>query len=682
MSIRRYEKDHLREHAGVELAMQQSISPPEPEDTLCFWTLHETENTLADLRIFAQGESGKRVTHFSGRPHLIRQLTPAIRAGLLGLRRGSVKTYLNTLRVWWRILDVVEAAAADTGQPMDRVEDVRQLTEVHCQMAHRSGMRNGNFSLFRTFANLTLTNLGARQLYWDSPERLKPQRYLPPDEHVKTLRIGLKREWQKTLRRWELADGWRSGAIVPSGPEEVRLYEHYSHFDAMREKLGKALPSYQEISAGDSNFSRNTGLTLGIMNGGLFPDRWDADAAYYQCLSMTGWNPGTLFGLDATRDILRTHPKNLKQFLLNDETYELTGAKPRAGGREQTVIGLWKTTVGAGYIIRKMLERTAPLRAELLQELSAERARYAEMTDSGAAEDALNAKYIQVQELEAGCRSVWLYVDWKWRINWLKDSTTQSFSTDDGRRKPYIFMLTLRINAQRADRGEPPIEGLAAGDFRDAFATYVYHQSGGNILAVMRLLNHASIRSSQCYVDNNILNAENNAAYLKFVNTLFGELKQGRLDLSILAYLVRHGEVTPAMLERLGEYRLLQKSRIMVACKDPRNPPLAIDRDMDGRRLCGPQRCLLCKKNAIFLPESLDGIAMRVEELLALQTALPIETWFKSNFPDELENGEAVLRLWDAKRVVEARAKWANAIAAGEHYVPGLSAMNDALEVT
>jgi hypothetical protein len=684
MSIRRYDKDHLREHACVELATQESIFPPEPEDMLCFWTLHETENALVDLRVFARGEfgeSGIRATHFSGRPLLITQLVPAIRAHLLGMRRANVHTCTDSLKVWWSILDAVEAAAASTGQHMDRVRDVRQLTEAHYLMAHqRRGIGQTRFTKFLLFANLTLAKLGARQLYWDSPESPSPLRRLPPDEHVKALRIGLKREWQKTLRRWELADGWRSGAIAPSGPEEVRLFKHYCHFDAIREKLGKVLPSQKELAGGDQNFTRKTKLLCNVMKNGLFPDRWDADAAFHQCLSATGWNPCTLYGLDATKNILHTHPKNPDQFLLNGETYELAGAKPRAGGREQIVIGLWKTTVGAGYIIRKMLERTAPLRALLLQELSVERARYAEMNDSGAGRAVLNAQFVRIQKLKAGCLSVWLYADQFACINWLKDKNVVSYSVKGRVKATYLSMLTLKINAQRADRGVPPIEGLTPSDFRDAFATYVYRQSGGNILAVMRLLNHASVRSSQLYVDNNILNAENNATYLKFVNTLFGELEQGRIDLTILAHLVRHGEVTPEMLERLDEYRRLQKSRIMVACKDPRNPPPNIDRGADGRKLCGPQRCLLCKENAIFLPESLDGIAMRVEELLALQRVLPMETWFKSHFPEELKNGMAILRLWDATPVAQARAKWADAIAAGGHYVPGLSTMNDALE--
>lgn len=683
MIIRQYKKDHLQEYAGVELANPQVVSPPEPEDALCFWTLHETENTLVDLRVFALGASGKRGYQFSGRPQLIRQLAPAIRASVFGLARLSIHNYFYGIRLWWRVLDAVEAAVASTGQQMERVEDVRQLTEVHWQMANQQrGMEQAKFSNFLRFVNLTLANLGAPELYWNGPEKPNPLRLLPPDEHIKTLRIGLKREWQKTLRRWELSDTLRSAAITPSDTEQLRLADHYRFFEAVRKKLGKALPSGHEIRGGDYHFTAKTGLSYGVMKEGVFPDQWDAEAAFHQCLSMTGWNPCTLFGLDATRDILRTHPKNHDQFLLYDEAYELAGAKPRAGGREQIVIGLWKTTVGAGYIVKIMLERTAPLRVQLLQELSAERARYAAMKENGATGGALSGQFMKIQKLETGCRSVWLHANCYGRIAWLTDKATKKMYqyTAEGPKKSFMFMLTVKINSQRADRGESPIEGLTASDLRDAFATYVYRQSGGNILAVMRLLNHASIRSSQFYVDNNILNAENNAAYLKFLSTLFGELEHGRLDLTILAHLVRYGKITPEMVERLDEYRRLQKSRIMVACKDPKNPPPEIARGENGRNLCGPQRCLLCKKNAIFLPESMDGIAMRVEELLALQRVLPIETWFKSNFPSELENGVAILRLWDVKPVALARAKWADTISTGGHYVPGLSTMNDALE--
>jgi hypothetical protein len=110
-------------------------------------------------------------------------------------------------------------------------------------------------------------------------------------------------------------------------------------------------------------------------------------------------------------------------------------------------------------------------------------------------------------------------------------------------------------------------------------------QSGGNIIAVMIALGHSSLRSTGGYVNNNIFSAEDDEAIRKFMTSLFNELSIGRLDLTILAQLVRHGPMTDEMLARLTEYRSLTRSRVNVACADIRNPPLSVDPGhIEGKR--------------------------------------------------------------------------------------------------
>ncbi len=87
---------------------------------------------------------------------------------------------------------------------------------------------------------------------------------------------------------------------------------------------------------------------------------------------------------------------------------------------------------------------------------------------------------------------------------------------------------------------------------------------------------------------------------------------------------------------------------------------------------CDVQRCLLCVDNAVLLPESLDGIAMRVEELLTIQGVLPIEVWVDEQYDLELKNNLIAMSKFDHKKGLSARDKWAQSIANGEHYVPGL----------
>lgn len=692
MSIREYDKDQLGKRTGVELVPSLPLQAPAQEDPLVFWTEHPTENTLVDLRGFRDGvyETPRFANWngpYTGRPGLITQLAPALEASLTGLAKQSVDAHLYSLRAWWRLLDAVEAAAEQAGQPMDRVEDVRQLTEIHRQWAYEYGMHRKGFRFLVAQANHVLALLRAPHLHWISPESAQPKRHLPPEKHLKTLRIALKQEWLKAHDRWWKADRLLSGEIEAETEEDIGLLRHYRYYEVMRQKIGKALLVAKEIADGiaTTSFTTRTGLSTRTMKNGFFPNRWDIDAAFCQCLAVTGWNTNTLLNLNATNKFLRTHPKDAKRFMLTlgeeseGDSYELTGTKPRAGDAEQRVFGLWKTRFGAGYILKTLLERTAPMRAQLQQTCDAEKATYSHMQEAGASSDALTAQFKKVQRLEVGCRSVWLYHTGK-GIAWL--GTSPGHIDGQGKQTHYLDVLTQRLNAGRA--GDDQIRTLTLSDLRDVFALWVWRATGGNILAVMKALQHRWIQSTMRYVDNNIINAESNAQYRTFSNHLFGELAEGRLDVTILTHLCRYGQPTEEMTARLNEYRVLMRSRCKVACKDPHNPPKHIAPAFvaDGKRVCPTQRCLLCKQHAVFLPESVDGVAMRVEELLALEERMPMESWLTSLYQTELDNALIALKLFAWETVRQRRAHWAAAIAAGSHRVPGLALLNDGEELT
>ncbi len=694
MSIREYDKDQLSKPRGVELAPSLPLQAPAQEDPLVFWTEHPSENTLVDLSGFRDGvdeTSPQRTTWngpYTGRLGLISQLAPAVEASLTGLAKKSVDALVISLRAWWRVLDAVENAAEQANHPMDRVEDVRQLTEAHRQWAYEHAMQPKSFRYFVAQANHVLALLRAPQLHWISPESVQPKRYLPPEKHLKVLRIALKQEWLKTHDRWCKADRLLSREVEATG-EDIHLLRHYQHYEVRRQKIGKAVLTAEEIAGdrGKTSFTSRTGLSTRTMKDGFFPNRWDIDAAFCQCLAVTGWNPSTLFDLDATRRFLRTHPKDAKRFMLTSgegcdgDSYELTGTKARARGAEQRLFGLWKTRFGAGYILNMLLERTAPMRVQLQQACDVEKASYAHMKEAGASTDALTAQFMNVQRLEAGCRSVWLYHS-RTGIAWLGSSDMRGKIDGQGKQTHYLDALTQRLNAGRSD--DDQIETLTSSDLRDAFALWVWRATGGNILAVMKALQHRWIQSTVRYVNNNIINSESNAQYRSFSNHLFGELGEGRLDVTILTHLCRYGQPTEEMMVRLDEYRALMRSRCKVACKDPHNPPkhIALTFVADGKRVCPTQRCLLCTQHAVFLPESVDGVAMRVEELSALEERMPMESWLTSLYQTELDNALIALKLFSAETVRQRRAYWAAAIAAGSHRVPGLALMNDGEEFT
>jgi hypothetical protein len=183
-------------------------------------------------------------------------------------------------------------------------------------------------------------------------------------------------------------------------------------------------------------------------------------------------------------------------------------------------------------------------------------------------------------------------------------------------------------------------------------------------------------------VENNIFAAEADDTLRRWGTHLFNEIGRGRIDLTILAQLVRHGPLTPEMEERLKEYRRLWSSRVGVGCSDPRRPPDSVAPGHVAGRLCGTHRCLKQCPNAKFLPESLDGIAMRVEELMAMMDQLPREAWLRGGFEEELASGEMLLQeLFPRDDVADARERWRQRITEGEHLIPGLGRIHQSEEV-
>lgn len=87
--IRSYELDGLRKSPNennLDL-VSPLIIPSNQDNSLQFYTSHQTDASKVDLRVFAYGENGlrngkrkKSIKTFSGRPNLINQLLPAFKA--------------------------------------------------------------------------------------------------------------------------------------------------------------------------------------------------------------------------------------------------------------------------------------------------------------------------------------------------------------------------------------------------------------------------------------------------------------------------------------------------------------------------------------------------------------------------------------------------------------------------
>jgi hypothetical protein len=714
MSIRNKNKDHLKDHGGVELVVPAVA--PTSDDPLRFWTGHPTENFLVDLHEFADGasETGNRIVGrfwagtFSGRPELIAELAMSIQVRLTLATKATCINSLASLRKFWRACDQLETSVTKDGGKLDPLTSVRNLTHLHEAAMHQAKFERVKFGTVLNIFNDTRRLLRLRALVWTAPKPGEPNRQLIPDSHAKALKIGIKRDWERVRKNWERNDAIRRDeepdtlteyekqvqtVVQAYADENELLRKNWHHFKRIQVSSNTLNPTGEQLLDGSSkHLYVIRGVLWSTMRAIAFPTAEEAHIAFHAALMRSGWNTSTLItGIDATLPTsIFLHPKDAKQRVLavdaeeemtdnaeGLEEFNMQGSKRRAGGRLQFCMGLKKDPDSPPNIVAAYLERTKEIRAQLHRDVKDASVHFQRLQAQDVPKKDIERQFKRLQTLQQGTRNAWLYVDYHGAINWIDGTQWKCFYTHDSRnaklQDSYLELVTRRLNVHREQRGEDPIAVITPSDFRDIFARWVHIQSGGNILAVMIALGHARLQSTDDYTDNNIFSAENDEAVRKFMSHLFDQLAIGRLDLTILAQLVRHGPMTDEMLARLTEYRRLTRSRLKVACADIRHPPDNVaPGHVEGKR-CGTHRCLMECEHARFLPESLDGIAMRVEELVVISDHISIDVWIKGGFDKELEAGEYLLaELYAQEEVVKVRMHWREKILSGKHVVPGV----------
>lgn len=678
MGIRRYKKDHLKELAPALAEVPAEAPHAPPDDPLKFWTRHE-HPTFVNLSVFAEGDdgvpagtrtSGKPRRAFTGRPALIGELAPALRVLMEYAAPRTVGQYLQALRDWWRLFDTVEKEAAKAGFVVAAVQRVEDIGELHRQRAFDDNMDRGAFGSVLAGVNIVRRTKGMRQLLWQRPDEKRRTRHLPPEWQVRQVRFALKHGWFATLDRWQAADELLAGRM-PKDEEELRLLQNYQTFDAALARGDHPRPSASEIWDGmPSSTFASRGFSVADMLRGRYPDAEDIRYAFHLCLSSTGWNPSVLLSLDANTPFIETHPKDPTRYLLR-------GYKARSRSEQHTE-GLYKSQGSAGVILQTLVRRTEPLRERLRYDLVEQESAYQQMLRDGAPLAELDAQRKVVAKTRVGVSSLWLYLTPSLdEIVWL-DPQDSSYSrgVNQGDRANFLDGVVARLNLQRPAGQQ--LASLKAGDFRDAFAAYAYRISGGMVLYVMKALGHKSLRSTQVYLDNTLLNDQSIQLYRAFSNALWTEIKvHKRLDPTIIAKCSRDGDASDEQRERLATYRGLRRSRIGVGCKDPMNPPphIAPRFQADGKAMCHVHRCMLCLEHAVIFPDSLPGLAKRLAELRAIRGRMSVVAFVESSFGEELENTELALGAFEARAVASEVREWEGRISDGRHRVVDLDGL-------
>lgn len=713
MAISKKNKDQrsavIQKGDGLVLALAQTAISPQSLDPLVFWTNHADRNTRVDLNEFALGvhqrpKGGAWNGPFTGRPQLIIELAPYLRERLQKLSPHTVAHYLNSLRTWWRLFDGLEAQASSPqfteqvgamGQSLSvQVRGVADLHPLHEAVARQLGMERVVFNYFKGLADECRESMGLPTLAWVSPEKSEPVRSLPSPEQAKELRHLIKSDWRAVLRNWEKNDAVVAEArrrIAGQPPNHIDdategLVRNALYYLEAQHRVGEELLDSEGICGSVSPTTlRGRSLFFSVMRSLMYPTVEQADIAFHMCVLGTAWNPSTVGNLDAGNpNLVRVHPKLVNREILGSgircefrepkgEFAEIQAAKQRAGGALQYAEGMLRNDCSPPAVVRHYLARTVVLREELKRQLDVAAIELTQLAAEGQAHTPqYQEKYLQVQALREGVRCVWLYLTEGGEIKWFTGRRVYQYRQMvecNVNRETYMDRVIDRLNAERERRGKAPIAYVTRSDLRDLFAVWL-QKEGGTLSQIMYALGHRSVATTQIYLENNVFHEEADQQILRFQKHLTEQMRGGRIDLTILAQHTRHGSITPEMKARLADYRSLMKSRIGVACESPRTPPVAIAPEHVQGKLCTPQRCAMSCENARFLPESLSGLAMRLEELLVLNLHLPAETWIRGKYEDEMAGVEAVLGLFDKQAVSQALQVWRERIQTGGHLIP------------
>lgn len=673
MSIRTSRRDRLQGHAKVELAVAyDAANDPQKPQTATRIVL-ETENyrvkaesgKLIDFSSLAHGYAGtkkKGDTDFTGRRELLVQLLPAIRD--LALREADVTVMgrLSTLRFLWRTLDEIEARSP--GAP--GLRSVAEFSGAHRQALVDRKIYRSDFSAILSVINLTRLALGENRLEWEGPPAKGngKAKHLPDLPDVKRIKNELKRRWFGWRDRYDLAQHLLN--LPEADAQKLSwdrryLLEGLRRFKATQEKYGVSLPTKEQLNP--EGIGARPGVFMGYpeLCSYFFPDATSIRAAFMLCLATTGWNEAVLLSLEVGEEIFLTHPTDEKRYIM-------VGAKRRAKGAEQRCNGLKKTQHGPYSIINFLTEVSERLRDQLR---ARGKAIGAQLADSAAL--GLDAKAIQVLQeerhgIEVATRSFWLHGAP------VSTGPTSGFGGICHLTKVGSYLLRDVIDGLNARNPGQPIGTMSPSDFRDAYALHWYEFSGGDILTVMRALGHRHVGTTVTYTNNVVVRVRNQEKARKVLKAWWGEVEEhGQADPTVVAFTVKHGKPSEEQRGRVKTYRTFMLTQLGTRCSNPHNPPshVAPHFEPDGKKVCDVQRCLLCVKYAVITPESLDGIARRLAELIHIKSSMSVAGWESATgYIEEMENAELGLAGFaDASAVQEAFERWTRKIESGEHRV-------------
>lgn len=580
------------------------------ETDLVFLTTHKTNPCLVDLTEFRDGRKalkGRGATQwagdFSGRPLLIQQLLPHIRAIHSSQSPNAIRLVVYTLRAYWRLFDECDALPID--QRPQLIEGVAGLNDLHDRLQVRNRVNGNSTRSFVRLANAARSNLGLNPLDWT-----------PIDPDRGSVRIGL--------------DMQQTRAIYHAAKHHVR----------------RTYTSWEQ----DSD---------------LVPSKRDCVYILAFVLIKTGWNEAVALNIDC-KDYIRPH-------MSDPDRHVLHSIKVRAGGTEQVHVGQNREDWSPGNLVKKLIERSEPLRARLLKQLT-------ELEEKTSGQQLNNAQTLRVAQLKQAIRSPWLYVakqgihkvkDYdlnnpKWKIKALTKDWLKGPSCPGG--APLIRYLQAEANANLASRRQPLIEEITLSDMRDAYINWAYTNNGYEWMMAKLAAGHTTIQATISYLRTRALKQHGETAVRKLTTIVFDEIKTRKCLEPIFLYArVNRGPISEEQRQRWSQGK--DRTRVGTGCADFKHPPKHIaPHHLEGKG-CRTQRCTLCEHAIVFL-DSYHHLARRKAELISHQDKVGMLIWATTAFPDELIKLEETLANYDQTLVANSLAYWKEEIKAKRHITP------------
>ncbi len=425
----------------------------------------------------------------------------------------------------------------------------------------------------------------------------------------------------------------------------------------------KKSPPFDHIKAiyGVVKASAHTVLDRWESQSGPDVSRTDVRDIFTLFITKTGWNPSTVLNIDVN-DCIRPHPTDPDRHIVH-------AIKERGGGFEQSAMGLNKTQIAPGSLIRAVIRRTQVLRSELEAELVQETACLQEAKKSGEDTSALE---LRVARLRGAARSPWIFRPTTGpNVGGFSVLSQENVNMSGGRAGPTTStraMVEIVREANRTRSAKDQIsEDLSLTDFRDAFIAFAYEKSGYDWLMAKLAAGHKSVASAVTYLRNRRFKNYGFDQVTKLGEAIFNEIRKHRVvDAAFLFRLVQVGEITDEQRQRWLNDK--DRTRMGTGCRDFKHPPKWIAPEHVEGAGCRIQRCILCK-HAIVFSDSVDGLCRRLAELQHLKTEISMTTWMESLFGDELEALEVTLTDFPPGEVWKLTADWIAKIRSGEHRV-------------